>query len=65
MTEAEERADFYACLRRARVRVPPEREAVMFEAFQDFQALMRCLDEPLPYADEPAVAPHYLPGAAR
>jgi hypothetical protein len=57
-----EEQDFQSALRRARLALPADRYAVMFEAYLDFQAVMRCLDDPLPYGDEPAVAVRLLPG---
>ena len=59
-----EEQDFQSALRRARLTLPADRYAVMFEAYLDFQAVMRCLDDPLPYADEPAIALHLQPGVA-
>jgi hypothetical protein len=41
-------------LRRAGVVVPPERWAAMRHAFTSYQDLATVLDEPLPYAAEPA-----------
>jgi hypothetical protein len=55
------RAEFLACLSRAGLTVPPERQAVMFAAFQGYRELAALLDAPLPYGAEPAAA--YLPPA--
>ena len=49
-------AEFLACLARAGLTVPPEREAIMFEAFKGYRELAALLDAPLPYAAEPAAA---------
>jgi uncharacterized protein (DUF1778 family) len=57
--------DFDAALRRARLTIPDERMAAMRAAYRDMQALMKVLDEPLAYEDEPAVLPRHDPGARR
>jgi len=49
--------DFAAALRRAGLTVAPERYHAMLEAYRGMQTLLRVLDEPLAYADEPAVSP--------
>lgn len=56
-TDAE--IDFDAALRRAGVAVPPERRAEMLYAYERFQALLKLLDQPLAYEDEPAQLPRY------
>ena len=57
--------DFDAALRRAGVVVPPERRTEMQHAYQRFQALLKVLDEPLAYEDEPAQLPRYVGGNSR
>jgi hypothetical protein len=52
-------SDFAAAVRRAGVTIPPERWAEMQDAYQRFQALMKVLDDPLAYEDEPAQLPRY------
>jgi hypothetical protein len=51
--------DFDAALRRAEVTVPPERDAIMRDAYRQMQALLKVLDDPLAYEDEPAQLPRY------
>ena len=63
-SEAESEEDFRSAVRRAGLTIAPDRYLVMLAAYRDFQDLMRCLDEPFAYTDEPAVALHLLPGAA-
>jgi hypothetical protein len=60
--ESEE--DFRSAVRRAGISIAPDRYQVMLAAYRDFQELMRCLDEPVAYTDEPAVALHLPPGDA-
>ena len=57
--------DFDAALRRAGVSVPAERDAIMRDAYRQMQALLRVLDDPLAYEDEPAQLPRYDRGAKR
>ncbi|HZT87921.1 MAG TPA: hypothetical protein VFA12_08130 [Stellaceae bacterium] len=57
--------DFDAALRRARLTVPAERRAAMLEAYRNMQAMLKVLDDPLAYEDEPAVLPRLGPGAGR
>ena len=52
-------SDFAAAVRRAGVTIPPERLAEMQHAYQRMQALLKVLDEPLAYEDEPAQLPRY------
>ena len=51
--------EFAAAVRRAGVTIPAERWAQMREAYYGMQALLRVLDDPLAYEDEPAVLPRY------
>ncbi len=53
--------EFTAAVRRAGLAIPPERWAAMREAYFGMQALLKILDDPLTYADEPAVLPHLAP----
>jgi hypothetical protein len=46
-------------LRRAGVSVPAERDAIMRDAYRQMQALLRVLEDPLAYEDEPAQLPRY------
>jgi hypothetical protein len=57
--------DFAAALRRAGLTIPAERYAAMLEAYRGMQALLKVLDDPLAYADEPAVLPSLAPAAGR
>lgn len=62
-TDAE--TEFDAALHRAGVAVPPERRAEMLHACERFRALLKVLDAPLAYEDEPAQLPRYAGGADR
>jgi hypothetical protein len=55
LREDELDADYRSALRRARVKVPPDRDPVMRAAYNDMQLLLRVLDEPLAYGDETGV----------
>lgn len=57
--------DYDAALRRAGVTVPPERDAIMRDAYRQMQALLAVLENPLAYEDEPAQLPRYDRGVAR
>lgn len=57
--------DFAAAVRRAGVAIPEERWAAMREAYESMQALLKALDDPLAYEDEPAALPRYDAGARR
>ena len=52
-------SDFAAAVRRAGVTIPPERWVEMQHAYERMQALLKVLDEPLAYEDEPAQLPRY------
>jgi hypothetical protein len=58
---SEQDEEFAAAVLRAGVAIPPERWAVMREAYVSMQKLLSVLDEPLTYADEPAVLPDLAP----
>jgi hypothetical protein len=56
-----EDSEFAAAVRRAGLTIPPERWEVMRAAYFSMQALLTMLDDPLTYADEPAVLPDLTP----
>jgi hypothetical protein len=62
MTGATE-ADFDALLRIAGITVPPDRRPAMLDAYRCWLELAAVLDEPLPFAEEPAAAPRLDGGA--
>jgi uncharacterized protein (DUF1778 family) len=49
--------DFQSALRVAGITVPEDRYAIMLDAYRSYRALVEILDEPMPYAEEPAAAP--------
>ena len=49
--------DFQSALRVAGIAVPEDRTAIMLDAYRSYRALVAILDEPMPYAEEPAAAP--------
>jgi hypothetical protein len=51
-------AEMRAALRVAGITVPPERFAIMRDAYIRSQEMMKPLDEPLAYTDEPAMTFH-------
>jgi hypothetical protein len=55
-------SDFAAAVRRAGVTIPAERREQMRDAFHSMQALLKVLDDPLAYEDEPASLPRYDAG---
>ena len=55
--------EFAAAVRRAGVTIPADRWEAMRQAYFSMQTLLKLLDDPLTYADEPATLPDY--GAAR
>jgi hypothetical protein len=57
--------DYEAALRRAGITVPPERDAIMRDAYRQMQALLAVLENPLAYEDEPAQLPRYDRGVKR
>jgi hypothetical protein len=56
-------SEFAAAVRRVGVTIPEDRWEAMREAYHSMQALLKVLDDPLAYEDEPAVLPHYDTGA--
>ncbi|HZK89866.1 MAG TPA: hypothetical protein VFC56_06930 [Stellaceae bacterium] len=56
-------SEFAAAVRRAGVTIPDDRWQAMREAYYGMQALLKVLDDPLAYEDEPAVLPRYDMGA--
>ncbi|HEX5322017.1 MAG TPA: hypothetical protein VFW46_22875 [Stellaceae bacterium] len=57
--------DFDAALRRAGLTIPPERDAIMRDAYRQMMALLAVLEDPLAYEDEPAQLPRYDRGVKR
>jgi len=51
--------DFAAVLRRNGLTVPEDRREIMRDAVGRMQALLKVLDDPLAYEDEPANLPRY------
>jgi hypothetical protein len=51
--------EFAAAVRRAGVTIPQERWDAMREAYCGMQSLLKVLDDPLAYEDEPASMPRY------
>jgi hypothetical protein len=58
-------SDFSAAVRRAGVTIPDDRWEAMREAYERMQELLKVLDDPFAYEDEPAGLPRYDAGAAR
>jgi hypothetical protein len=56
--------EFAAAVRRAGVTIPEERWHAMRDAYYSMQALLKVLDDPRAYEDEPASMPRYDRGAA-
>ena len=56
-------SEFAAAVRRAGVTIPAERWEQMREAYHSMQALLKVLDDPRAYEDEPATLPRYDVGA--
>ncbi len=54
--------DMRMLMRQAGITLPEDRMAVMLESYRRWLGVVSILDEPLPYADEPAVAFHPEPG---
>ena len=61
----EQEDEFAAAVRRAGVTIPAERWEVMREAYFSMQKLLSVLEDPLVYADEPAVLPNLAPRSPR
>ena len=57
--------DFAAALSRNGLMIPAERYEIMRDAVEKMQALLKVLDDPLAYEDEPAVLPRYDQGVRR
>jgi hypothetical protein len=57
--------EFAAAVRRAGITIPPERWTVMRDAYASMRALLKVLDEPLAYEDEPATLPRPAAGGPR
>ncbi len=55
-------ADMRMVMRQAGITLPEDRMAVMLESYTRWQEVVRILNEPVPYAAEPAVAFHPEPG---
>jgi hypothetical protein len=51
--------EFAAAVRRAGVTIPAERWEPMREAYFSMQALLKVLDDPFAYEDEPEALPRY------
>jgi len=58
-------SEFAAAVRRAGVTIPEERWEAMREAYHSMQALLKALDDPLAYEDEPGAMPRYDREAVR
>jgi hypothetical protein len=58
-------SEFAAALRRNGLIVPEERREIMRDAVEKMQALLKVLDDPLAYEDEPAILPRYDLGVRR
>ncbi len=54
--------DMRVLLRAAGLSLPEDRLPVMLDSYKRWLEIARVLDEPLAYADEPAVAFHPEPG---
>jgi hypothetical protein len=57
--------EFAAAVRRAGVTIPLERWEAMREAYYSMQSLLKVLDDPLAYEDEPMSMPRFDAGAGR
>ena len=57
--------DFQSALRVAGISIPADRYAIMLDAYHEYRKLVAVLDEPMPYADEPAAAPHLAASPTR
>jgi hypothetical protein len=58
-------SEFAAAVRRAGVTIPNDRWEAMRAAYYSMQALLKVLDDPFAYEDEPASMPRYDRGAAK
>lgn len=59
MNNDTEEADLQALLRVAGITIPPERYAIMLDAYRSWLELVKVLDEPMPMPVEPAAAPRF------
>lgn len=57
--------DFQSSLRVAGITIPADRHAVMLDAYRSYRKLVVILDQPTPYAEEPAAALHLVASPAR
>jgi hypothetical protein len=55
--------DFAAAVRRAGVTIPQDRWEPMREAYYRMQELLKVLDDPFAYEDEPGAMPRFDRGA--
>lgn len=60
---ADDREEFAAVLKRNGLKITEERQEIMRDAVARMQSLLKVLDDPLAYEDEPAVLPRYDLGA--
>jgi hypothetical protein len=51
--------EFAAAVRRAGVAIPQERWEAMREAYYSMQSLLKVLDDPFAYEDEPMAIPRF------
>ena len=58
-------SEFAAAVHRAGVTIPAERWEAMRDAYRSMQALLKVLDDPFAYADEPAAMPRFDRGAGQ
>ena len=58
-------SDFAAAVRRAGLTIPDVRWEAMRDAYERMQALLKVLDDPLAYEDEPATLPRFDAGLRR
>jgi len=56
-------SEFAVVVSRAGLSIPDERWEAMRQAYESMQALLKVLDDPLAYEDEPAGLPRYGAGA--
>jgi hypothetical protein len=59
MNNDTDEADFQALLRVAGITIPPDRYAIMLDAYRNWLELVKVLDEPLPMPVEPMAAPRF------
>jgi hypothetical protein len=57
--------DFQSALRVAGISIPEARYAIMLDAYHQYRKLVEVLDQPTPYADEPAAALHLVASPTR